>query len=201
MAALKAYDAGAAKTSDIMGQLDAMAAEAGGDCGGTGGKFLSFGKSWSAKAASGLGQKGLATGSPVFVDTELTATPIPMNRPATSLLNILPVKKHGQPAYRYLRQSVRSNAAAVVAEGAVKPTSTYTIVPIDGSLSVIAHLSEGVPRYWFVDATELKTFVEHELAYGIQTAVESKVLADINGTSGIQTQAYATSPWSRCASP
>ncbi|BDB43316.1 MULTISPECIES: phage major capsid protein [Mycobacterium] len=194
LAALKAYDAGAAKTSDIMGQLDAMAAEAGGDCGGTGGKFLSFGKSWSAKAASGLGQKGLATGSPVFVDTELTATPIPMNRPATSLLNILPVKKHGQPAYRYLRQSVRSNAAAVVAEGAVKPTSTYTIVPIDGSLSVIAHLSEGVPRYWFVDATELKTFVEHELAYGIQTAVESKVLADINGTSGIQTQAYATSP-------
>jgi hypothetical protein len=32
-----------------------------------------------------------------------------------------------------------------------------------------------------------------ELEYGLQTAVEAKVLADVNGTSGIQTQAYATS--------
>lgn len=181
---------GAETSGSILGQLDDMA----GGGGGLGGKFLSFGKSWSAKAATGLGQKALATGSPVFVDTELTVAPIPMGRPATSLLDILPVKQHGQPAYRYLRQSVRDNAAAVVAEGETKPTSTYTIVPIDGSLSVVAHLSEGVPRYWFVDAVELRKFVEQELAYGIQTAVESKVLADINGTSGIQTQAYATSP-------
>jgi hypothetical protein len=36
-------------------------------------------------------------------------------------------------------------------------------------------------------------FVENELTYGLQVAVEAKVLTDINATSGIQTQAYATS--------
>jgi hypothetical protein len=82
----------------------------------------------------------------------------------------------------------------VVNEGAVKPTSTYTIVPIDNTLSVIAHLSERVPKYWFDDAASLRPFMQEELAYGLRLAVESKVLADINGTSGIQTQAYATSP-------
>ena len=32
------------------------------------------------------------------------------------------------------------------------------------------------------------------MQYGLGLAVEAKVLADINGTSGIQTQSYATSP-------
>ena len=31
------------------------------------------------------------------------------------------------------------------------------------------------------------------LRYGLQVAVEAKVLADVNGTSGIQSQTYATS--------
>ena len=31
------------------------------------------------------------------------------------------------------------------------------------------------------------------LRYGLQVAVQAKVLADVNGTSGIQTEAYATS--------
>ena len=36
-------------------------------------------------------------------------------------------------------------------------------------------------------------FVENELTFGLQVAVEAKVLTDVNATSGIQTQAYATS--------
>ena len=35
--------------------------------------------------------------------------------------------------------------------------------------------------------------MDNELRFGLQVAVEAKVLADINGTSGIQTQPYATS--------
>ena len=58
---------------------------------------------------------------------------------------------------------------------------------------VVAHLSEGIPRYWLLDNSSLETFVDNELEYGMQTAVEAKVLADVNATSGIQTQAYATS--------
>lgn len=186
-----------AKHRQIMGELDSMV-ESDQDFGGGADapRFMSFGKAFSANAAERtlpFGQKALATGSSVFVDPEFTRTPIPIGRPATALLNVLPVNRHGQPAYSYIRQSVRTNAAAVVAEGATKPTSTYTIVKVDGSLSVIAHLSEPVARYWFEDAASLKPFMENELSYGLQLAVESKALADINGTSGVQTQAYDTS--------
>lgn len=183
---------GTAKSADILAQLDAMAA--GENRGGE--QFLKFSKTWADGAAEKVmpvGQKALATGSSVFIDVELTTTPIPIGRPAASLLDLLPVEKHQQPAFSYIRQGMRTNNAAVVAEGAVKPTSVYTIGKIDNTLSVIAHLSEAVPRYWFEDAASLKPFMQEELAYGLRRAVETKVLADINGTSGIQTQAFATS--------
>ena len=64
---------------------------------------------------------------------------------------------------------------------------------IENSLVVIAHLSEGIPRHWLLDNTSLEAFLSSELEFGLAQAVETKVLADINGTSGIQTQAYATS--------
>ena len=69
----------------------------------------------------------------------------------------------------------------------------YSVVRVEDKLVVVAHLSEGIPRYWLLDNSELETFVENELQYGLQVAVEAKVLADINATSGIQTQSYATS--------
>ncbi len=184
------------KSASILGALDAMAEDGAqaGDLTGTT-QYLTFGKSFGAKAADKLmplGQKALATGSSVFVDTEVTQTPIPIGRPATSLLDLLPAVQHGQPAYRYIRQSVRTNNAAVVAPGDTKPTSTYTVVPIDGSLSIIAHLSEPIHTYWFEDAPSLRTFLQDELAYGLRLAVESKVLADINATSGLQLQEFDT---------
>jgi hypothetical protein len=64
---------------------------------------------------------------------------------------------------------------------------------VEQSLSVIAHLSEGIPHYWLSDNPTLTGFLSNELTYGLQRAVEGKVLADVNGTSGIVTQAWATS--------
>ena len=92
-----------------------------------------------------------------------------------------------------MRQTVRTNNAAVVAAGALKPTSVYTVTRVENALVVIAHLSEGIPRHWLIDNAALEAFLASELEYGLRTAVEAKVLADVNGTSGIQTQAYATS--------
>ncbi|OBF86959.1 hypothetical protein A5791_19895 [Mycobacterium sp. 852002-51163_SCH5372311] len=195
IAAAKSYReaaAGDAQRREIMEQLDAMA---GGQNSG-GQQFLKFSKAWADRAAEKVmpvGQKALATGNSVFVDVELTPTPIPMGRPAGSLLDLLPAVQHQQPAFSYIRQSVRTNSAAVVTEGAVKPTSVYSIIKIDNTLSVVAHLSERVPRYWFEDAASLKPFMQEELSYGLRAAVEAKVLADINATSGIQTQAYSNS--------
>jgi hypothetical protein len=81
----------------------------------------------------------------------------------------------------------------VVAEGAVKPTSVCTVTKVPNSLVVVAHLSEGIPRFWLIDQVSLETFISSELDYGLRLAVEAKVLTDINGTSGIQTQTYSTS--------
>jgi hypothetical protein len=77
----------------------------------------------------------------------------------------------------------------VVAEGATTPTSIYSVTRIEGALVVVAHLSEGIPRFGLLDNSALETLVENELQYGLQVAV----LADVNGTSGIQTQTYSTS--------
>ena len=106
---------------------------------------------------------------------------------------MLPTKGHSSPLYAYLRQSARTNNAAVVAEGATKPTSVYSVTRVEQSLSMIAHLSEGIPHYWLSDNPTLLGFLDSELRYGLQRAVEAKVLADVNGTSGIVLQAWATS--------
>lgn len=78
-------------------------------------------------------------------------------------------------------------------EGSVKPTSPLGVELVDNLLSTIAHLSELVPRYWLLGNVALQRFVGDELQYGLALAIEEMVIADINGTSGIQTQAFSTS--------
>jgi len=46
------------------------------------------------------------------------------------------------PEFAYMRQSVRTNAAAVVPEGSVKPTSVYTVNKVSNTLAVVALLSK-----------------------------------------------------------
>ena len=87
-----------------------------------------------------------------------------------------------------MRQTVRTNNAAVVAVGALEPTGVYSVVRVESSLVVIAHLSEGIPRHWLIDNASLEAFIGSELEYGLRQAVEAKVLSDINGTSVIQSQ-------------
>lgn len=154
------------------------------------GKRLTF----NSKMAAGLiSRKSVAASGAAVVAQEFSPNPITLGKPATGLLDVLPSKSHTSPQYAYMRQSTRTNNAAVVASGAVKPTSVYSVTRIEQSLSVIAHLSEGIDRYWIEDNSFLQGFISNELQYGLNKAVEAKVLADINGTSGIVTQAYATS--------
>ena len=139
------------------------------------------------------GAKALAPSGAAVVNQEFRGDPIVLGQPATALLDVIPVQTHTTPEFSYLRQTARSNNAAVVAEGATKPTSTYSVTRVEAALVVIAHLSEAVQRYWLLDNVSLDRFVEAELRYGLGLAVEAKVLADVNATSGIQAQAYATS--------
>lgn len=161
------------------------------------GQRLSF-KNMGADVAnkilgSTIGAKALAPSGAAVVDQEFRPDPIALGQVATGLLDVLPVQGHPTAEYAYLRQTTRTNNAAVVAEGDTKPTSVFGVTRVEQSLSVIAHLSEGVPRYWFIDNNMLQGFINNELGYGLYLAIEAKVMADINATSGIQTQAYSTS--------
>lgn len=189
--------------TSLMAQLDALAKSAGPERPGHGhggGERLAFTKGMATKAVTEilgsqpLGTKAVAPSGAATVAQEFNADPIALGQPAASLLSVLPVKLHGSPQFSYLRQSVRTNNAAVVAEGAVKPTSVYSVVKIDDQLDVVAHLSEALPRYWIADNAGLQDWLTNELTYGLGRAVEALALATIAGTSGIQTNAYATSP-------
>jgi hypothetical protein len=89
----------------------------------------------------------------------------PMGRPA-SVLDAVPVIGASAPQIRYMRQTSRTNNAAVVAAGATKPTSTYGITPVDRTRKVLAHLSEPVQEFDLMDVPALQAFVNTELDFG-----------------------------------
>jgi hypothetical protein len=191
-----------AKSASVMGQLDAMARGASVSRSTIDdGRRLSFGKSMAAAVASNMlggpdgGTKALAPSGATVVGLDFDENPLALGRVATGLLDVLPVILHDSPHFQFLRQGItgRTNNAAVVADGAVKPTSPLGVEMVDNMLSVVAHLSELIPRYWLTDNAALQRFVSDELGFGLRLAIEAKVVADINGTSGIQTQAFSTS--------
>ena len=65
-----------------------------------------------------------------------------LGQPALSLLDVGPVSTARHAEFAYLRQTVRTNAAAVVPEGSVKPTSIYTINKVPNTLAVVPLLSK-----------------------------------------------------------
>src|SRR5262245_18368803 len=141
----------------------------------------------------GIAGKALSPSGSAVVGQEFTGDPIAMGRPALGLLDVVPVVQHTIPEFAYLRQTTRIVNAAVVAAGAWTPTSVRSVTRIESALAVIAHLSEPIPRHWLLDNASLETFLDAELTYGLQVAVAAKVVADVNGTSGIQTAPYGTS--------
>lgn len=103
--------------------------------------------------------------------------------------------------FNYLRQTVRTNNADVVADNALKPTSIYTIAEVEDRVRVIAHLSEVFPKRYLDDYAELGQLLESEMEYGLYLALEDQVVAG-DGTgenmtgllnvSGTLAQAFAT---------
>ena len=73
------------------------------------------------------GMKSLAPSGAAVVGQEFRPDPVALGQPALSLLDVVPVVQHATPEFAYLRQTVRTNAAAVVPEGSVKPTSLCTV--------------------------------------------------------------------------
>ncbi len=136
------------------------------------------------------------TAVPVSDTIQALHTPLP------SFLEALGVEPVGGRLYEYRRQVTRTNNAAPVAPGELKPTSIYTFDKVEGRLKVVAHLSEPVDKYFLKDEKGLANWIQAELVYGLMLALENQVLngngtgenfTGLNNTSGIQTVAYAGS--------
>ena len=130
----------------------------------------------------------------------LSGSPVDEGKAALSLLDVLPAVQVPRE-FSYLRQTARTNNAAVVASGALKPTSVYTLERIEEHLRVIAHLSEPIDKFWLEDTAALTAFIGSELVYGLSLGLENQILngtgltdnlTGLNVTSGIQTQAFTT---------
>lgn len=212
----KAFDAHMAKADEARGKLkeieesdrrfEQLSAMDGGRS--KGGQVLSFqGLARQLKASmeerGGFRVKALIATDSQVTQAQTLVSPVAQAQPATSLLDLLPVRfLDGGDEYSYLTQVTRTNNAAPVARGALKPTSVYTLERVSRKLQVIAHLSEPIPEHWLADEPALNQFVTGEMGYGLQLAVEDQALNG-NGTepnllgllqvSGIQTQAFNNS--------
>ena len=142
--------------ADVMGPLDGGGLSASGS--GSKSSRISFKGMGSHVAKQMLpdGMKALAPSGAAVVGQEFKPDPVSLGQPALSLLDVIPVTAHAQPEFAYMRQTVRTNLAAVVAEGLTKPTSMLSVTRIEQSLAVVAHLSAGVPRYWLLDSSALE---------------------------------------------
>lgn len=170
----------------------------------SGKRFLAKGgvRKTGQKIADGIHSKALLAAGVTPVTTELFGgSPVQEPGEVPTVSNIIPRETIDGSRYTYLRQSTRDHQAAVVAPGALKPTSRYEFSEVEGEQAVIAHLSEGINTYWTVDRPELVGTVADELLYGLLDA-EERLLISGNGTggnptgllntSGAQTQAFAT---------
>lgn len=199
--------------ASILDQARALASEIG-DPAGTpaGGKSRTGG--WAKATADRMGkaltseidgQKALVSGS-IGVPSPIETDIVSMSEAPRRLLDLIPTKGIGGSfeagnTFTFLKQTVRTNNAAPVADGAVKPTSLYTIEEEEDRVRVIAHLSEPVPERYFADHSNLQDFLSSEMEAGIYNALEAQVVSgsgtgeNLTGllqTSGIISQAFAT---------
>ncbi|MEU7807887.1 phage major capsid protein [Micromonospora chalcea] len=164
------------------------------------------GSKWARQVAGKLiaaadrhGVKALTSGS---IDVPSIVEPI-VELPArpTRILDLIPRQRLTGNTYEYLRQTVRTNNAAVVADAATKPTSVYTVAPVEERARVIAHLSEPIPERYFADHAELVQLIDREMREDALLALEAEVVGGdgtgehftgILNASGVVTQAWST---------
>ncbi|MEU1642035.1 phage major capsid protein [Micromonospora zamorensis] len=164
------------------------------------------GSKWARQVAGKLitqaerhGIKALTSGSidvPAIVE-QVVELPV---RP-TRILDLIPRRRLTDNTYEYLRQTARTNNAAVVADFGTKPTSVYTVAAVEDRARVIAHLSEPIPERYFADHAELVNLIDREMREDALLALETEILTGdgtgehftgIVNVSGTLTQAWSS---------
>lgn len=140
-----------------------------------------------------------STASPSFYNPDLQAMP----RRRLYLRDLIPTVPIDTDRFEYVRHTVDTNAAAAVAAGALKPTSTITVERISDRAQVIATTSEAVDRMLLADFRAAVGFLEGVVVAHVLEEEEDQLvngsgvspnLTGILNTAGIQTQALGTDP-------
>lgn len=125
----------------------------------------------------------------------MVAPPLPLLQQRLFVRDLLPVGQTSNPAIWWIRQTGFTNNAAVVTEGALKPTSTIAYDSVMTAVSTIAHLFKASKQI-LADFAQLRTDVDRELRYGLKYVEEQELLLG-DGTGihlhGIVPQATAFS--------
>jgi len=116
---------------------------------------------------------------PVTVETLIRDGVVTMPEVPTSVIDLIANRERLEtsPHYSFLRQTVRTGNAAAVPDGVAKPTSTYTLAPIEGKAPVIAHLSPAMPIRYIDDLPQATDFLRTEMAAGILDRIEVDIIS------------------------
>ncbi|WAA67792.1 hypothetical protein [Microbacterium oxydans] len=137
-------------------------------------------KRMAAAQVADIEAKGLVAAGSNVTKVEFDPKPQVLATPGANLgiLDVLAVKTRDSAKYSYVRQTVRTNNADVVPAGSLKPTSVFTVEEVEGSLDVVAHMSEYVGTYLLKDNDALEGFLVAELRAGIFAKVAELAVAD-----------------------
>jgi HK97 family phage major capsid protein len=137
-------------------------------------------KIWAANRF-GDGESRAITSSAIDLPTLVLPNVVAMDRPKRVIDLLVDRQEVPSNAFEYWQQTVRTNNATFVADLASKPTSVFTVSPVEDRLRVLAHLSEQIPNRLWLDYSELQNFLISELYQGLLDALEAQVLSG-NGT-------------------
>jgi HK97 family phage major capsid protein len=225
---LKAAIARAEKSQALM---DRIAGKAGSEPIGTGtGTLDGRGNGWAKKAVENLstlagrnpdGVKSLTTGT---VSVPAILSPVTIDDRPRTLLDLIPVADTaprggtavadddhvgvvGRPSsepgnvFSFIRQTLRTNNAGAVPDGAEKPTSIYTFGQVNDTFRVYANKTEYLHWRFLRDFGNLVDVVSAQLRDDTLAAIERDVIAGdgeedrflgILETSGVQLQPFTT---------
>lgn len=94
---------------------------------------------------------------------------------AETVLQLIPIQSTSQDKISYLRETVRTHAAASVPVGTTKPTSTYNLERVNEDIVTIAHLSDPIPRQWLNDAPMLSRYISNTMREGLLLEIERQI--------------------------
>ena len=160
------------------GPLDGFGSFSASSSGTYGTKALNWGRDFE-KGRSMAGKALLEVGS-TAVESPLMAEPIADPRQARFVYQLTPSSEAEGGSFGYLKQTARTNNAAEVATGALKPVSVFTLERVNDTTKVFAHVTEPIDRFLLEDAPNLRQFLDTELRYGLGKAFDAHVITDLS---------------------